>query len=455
MRLTQTLKTASFRLTAAYVVLFTLSVGVLAAMVVLLVTSELNREFHARIVADSNALRDEYRSGGSQRLLQAIEERLRGRKIGGLDYTVIGPAGRRLYGTLPTARCKAGWSSFTVPPDGDEPPGEMEKLDVYITPLPNGDCLLVGDDTWKVRKFGAIILRSFGWVLMLSLTMAIGGGIFLSSRFLKRIETINRTAEAIIEGDTQRRIPRRAAPDDLDRLAATLNRMLDRMTGLMESLRHVSNDVAHDLRSPLGRLRRRLDDSARNAQTPEEFKAAIDGAVSEVDGILDTFGAILRIAQIESGSRRRGFRRLLMSDLVADVCDTFEPSMEDAHKTLRTGIEPGLWVQGDRELLVQSLANLLGNAITHTPPDTAVAVRLRRREGMIELDVADNGPGVPESERARIFERFYRLQHSRNVVGTGMGLSIVAAIAELHDGSVCALDNGPGLDIRMRLPPAA
>jgi signal transduction histidine kinase len=454
-QLAQTLKTASFKLTAAYAGLFTLSVGVLAAVIYFSVTSELDREFRTRIIADSDALRAEYTAGGAPQLLQAITERQRGRLAGGLDYTLTDSRGKHLFGTLTAARCTRGWTIFTGPPDGDEPEGQMERLGVFTTPLSHNYCLLVGDDIGKVRRFGTLILRSFGWALLLSLTMAVAGGIFLSSRFLNRIEAINRTAEAIIQGDISRRIPRRGAPDDLDRLAATLNRMLDRTTSLMESLRHVSNDVAHDLRTPLGRLRNLLEDTKQSASSREEYEAAIDRAVCEVDGILDTFGAILRIAQIESGVRRAGFQRLLLSNLVAEVCDTFAPSIEDAGKSLCMNIQPNLWVLGDRELLVQSLANLLENTIAHTPAGSVVTVSLHRRQDIVQLEVADNGVGVPECERQRIFERFYRLERSRATAGNGLGLSIVAAVAELHVAKVLASDNMPGLKIGMEFSSAA
>ena len=387
--------------------------------------------------------------------MQAIADRQRGRLVGGLDYALYDAKGRRLFGTLPDTPCASGWATFTGPPDGDEPAGEMEKLGVFVTPLTHGYCLLVGDDITKVAEFGSLILKSFGWVFLLTVMMAVAGGIFLSSGVLRRIEAIGRTAEAIIEGDMTRRMPRRGAPDDLDRLAATLNRMLDRMTGLMESLRHVSNDVAHDLRTPLGRLRNSLEEARDTKSSPGEFRAVIDKAVSEVDGILDTFGAILRIAQIESGSRRSGFQRLLLSELVADVCETFAPSLEDAGKTLRTEIHPGLWIHGDRELLVQALANLLENAIAHTPAGAIVTVSLKQRIGSIDLDVADNGQGVSEAERSAIFKRFYRVEKSRAAAGNGLGLCIVAAIAELHAAKLTANDNKPGLRIEMTFCPAA
>ena len=447
MRLGQLIKSASFKIGAAYAGLFTVSVGILAGLIYFSATSEIENEIRMRITADSSALRAEYAHGGARQLLQAIAERQRGRLVGGLDYTLFDGGGHRVFGDLPKVACNSRWVTFTGPPDGDEPAGEMEKLGVLVTPLPKGYCLLVGDDVGKIREFGSLILDSFGWVFLLTIVMALAGGIFLSSRVLRRIEAINRTAEAIIEGDITQRIPRRSAPDDLDRLAATLNRMLDRVTSLMDSLRHVSNDVAHDLRTPLGRLRLSLEEATRMPLTPKESRQVIDASLQEVDGILDTFGAILRISQIESGNRRGSFRRFLLSDVIQTVCDDFAPSIEDTGKQLRTEIEANLWIQGDPELLVQATANLLENAMAHTPPSAEVTVSLAACNGEIRLNVDDNGDGVPEEEREHIFKRFYRVERSRTSTGNGLGLSIVAAIAELHGAKICTADNKPGLRV--------
>ena len=455
MRLRQTLNSASFKLTAAYAGLFAVSVGILALITYLSVTAELSREFHGRIVAESTALEAEYKSGGTGQLLQAIAERQRGHLVDGLDYSLSDARGRHLFGTAPLVSCVRGWTVLTGPPDGDEEPGEMEKLGVYITPLSGGLCLLVGNDWGQVQKFGALILKTFGWIFLLSSTMAIGGGLFLSSRFLKRIETITRTAEAIIEGDIDRRVPRRRAPDDLDRLAATLNRMLDRTTGLMESLKHLSNNIAHDLRTPLGRLRQALD-AARDCElSPAEYRALIGKGVEDLDGILEMFSAILRIAQIESGNRRAGFQRFCLSQLVGDVCETFAPALEEDGRSLRQDIEADLWIYGDPELLTLSLANLLENANLHTPQRAQIRVSLARKQGGITLSVADNGAGVPGAETKRIFQRFYRLEASRTTAGNGLGLSLVAAVADLHTAELFATDNQPGLKIGMTFSPAA
>ncbi len=452
MRLAQTLNSASFRLASAYVLLFTVSVGVLAALTYVLVVSKAGLELRNHIKVEAETLSAEFQSGGARQLLHAIGERQRNRLVGGLAYTLVAPNGARLTGTLQQTGCHAGWSTIIGPPDGDEPSGEMERLTVLATPLPRGYCLLVGDDSGKVSSFGSLVLRTFGWVILVSLTLAVAGGILLSSRFLKRIDAINRTAEAIIEGDIRQRIPRRAAPDDLDRLAATLNRMLDRTTGLMESLRHVTSDIAHDLRTPLGRLRNQLEEARANAATREEFQAAAERAITEVDGLLETFTAILRIAQIESGSRRAGFKMFSLSDLVKDVTDTFSDAVEEAGKRLQTDLDPQVMIHGDHELISHALINPLENAIVHTPPGAAIAIKLRREGSRAILSIADNGDGVPEGELERIFRRFYRLERSRSTAGNGLGLSIVAAVAQLHGGSAAASDNKPGLKIELNLP---
>lgn len=455
MQIASVLKSASFRLSAAYAILFSVSVGVLAAVIYWVATTELDHQLRTRVQAESSALRSEFIAGGKRGLLQAINQRQRGRLVGGLDYGLFDSAGGRVFGTTPAVRCTRGLSTINGPPDGDEPNGQMEQLLVSVTPLPQGFCLIVGDDIGKVHRMGALILKSFGWVFALSLSLAIGGGIFLSSQVWQRIETIIGTAEEIIQGNMARRIPRRSVPDDLDRLAATLNRMLDRITNLMEGIRHVSNDVAHDLRTPLGRLRHQLEEARERALTPEEYRKTIDDAVAEVDEILATFSAILRIAQIESGTRRAAFEKVCLTDLVDDVCELYLPSFEDQGKSLIVRSQRDLIIRGDRDLIAQSIANLLENAIRHTPQGTTVVVTAEQDDVSVDLVVADNGSGVPAGEHPRILERFYRVDNSRNVSGNGLGLSIVAAVAELHGADLSVRDNHPGLCVELKFSPMA
>jgi signal transduction histidine kinase len=291
-------------------------------------------------------------------------------------------------------------------------------------------------------------------MLGLTLLLAVVGGAALSMGVLSRIQAINTTAEAIIGGDINSRIPLDKTGDELDRLSVTLNRMLDRITHLMEALRQVSSNIAHDLRTPLGRLRHTLDEAREKARTVDDYKLAVTTAISDTDLVLETFSALLRIAQIESGSRRAGFRQLDMAGVVESVVQTYQLIAEDSGRHLEARAAPGVTIAGDHELLTQLLVNLVENAIRHTPPGSTIRLDLIAAP-LPELVVSDNGPGIPEGERARVLARFHRLENSRTSPGSGLGLSIVAAIAELHDINLTLEDNAPGLRVRLRLPRSA
>ncbi len=445
MRPPRLVRTASFKLAALYALIFGASVIVLAGVVYIISTTALDRQTRTRIQSESVELSQEYQSGGLQATLKAIRRRQRGRLVGGLDYTVYDMNGHRLFGTLPTMATAAGWSEMTGPPDGDEPEGEPEHLVVYSVPLKNQYWLMIGDDIGRVQRVGRVIMTTFGSALVLMILFAAAGGIILSVGFLGRVDTITRTAEAIIGGNIQRRIPLRGTADDLDRLAGTLNRMLDRISGLMDNVRQVSNDIAHDLRTPLGRMRQTLDHARSRATTPAEYGEAIDRAIAEADAILDTFGALLRISQIESGSRKFGFSEFDLSALVTSIAQTFAPVAEDERRSLSIGVTPELVIEGDRELLTQMLANLIENAIRHGGP--AIDVALAPESDRVVLTVADNGAGIPAAERDNVLQRFYRLERSRTMPGSGLGLSLVSAIVELHGASIALEDNEPGLRI--------
>jgi signal transduction histidine kinase len=247
-------------------------------------------------------------------------------------------------------------------------------------------------------------------------------------------------------------VPVRGTGDDLDRLSRTLNRMLDRIAELMESLRHISADIAHDLKTPLSRLRQQLEATQTRAKSVEEHDAAIEAAIAHIDEILTTFSALLRIAQIEAGTRRSGFRELDLSAVFSTVVDAFAPAAEDAGNRIETKIKPAIHVLGDRELLTQMLANLIENAIRHAPAGTRIDVSLGSDRERIVGTVTDNGPGAPPHERERMFRRFYRLEHSRSTPGSGLGLSLVKAVADLHGIALEVRDAEPGLQIVMRFP---
>jgi signal transduction histidine kinase len=395
-------------------------------------------------LSESSALGEILAANGEASLRQAIKARLSDHANRGLEYAIYDRHGKFLLGSLPNHVPPEGWSRITAPPDGDEEPGENEYLEIFAVRLPNGERLAVGNDLNQVDDLGEVILRAFGWSLAASITLAILGGILLSGLFLRRIDTMTRAAETIIEGDIHHRLAVRHTNDDLDRLANTLNRMLDRICALMETTRQVTNDIAHDLRTPIGRLRQSLEEARRTSTNASDLDAAIERAIGESDSILETFAALLRIAQIESGSRKAGFREVKLSELVENVVQTFVPFAEDNGQLLTSDVEWSVQTHGDRELLTQMVVNLVENALVHTAAQTQISVSLTGQENPV-LAISDTGPGIPEPERNRIFQRFYRADPSRTSSGNGLGLTLVAAIAELHGIAIEVKDNQPGL----------
>jgi signal transduction histidine kinase len=239
----------------------------------------------------------------------------------------------------------------------------------------------------------------------------------------------------------------RGTNDEIDQLVTSLNAMLDRIQTLMTGLRQVSNDIAHDLRTPLGRLRQRLEDARERATTTGEYATATDDAIAEADSLLEIFSALLRIAQIEAGAQKSAFAELDFSAVMRSVGEAYAPAVEDSQHRLDIAVEDGVMLTGDRQLLAQMISNLVENALHHTPPGSAVRLSLRRTAKGFEAEVADNGPGVPEAERDKVLDRFYRLDRSRSTAGSGLGLALVKAIATLHGLSLRLEDGKPGLRV--------
>ena len=310
----------------------------------------------------------------------------------------------------------------------------------------------VGEDLEQVGEIEDMFLGILASALGVVLVLEVGGRLLLSAAFLRRVDTITRTANAIIGGDLSRRVERTGSGDDLDHLSATLNAMLDRIAGLMENLRQVSNDIAHDLRTPLTRLRQDLDEAQKQDPTAVDLKRVIDGAITEADALLEIFSALLRIAQIEAGTRRSAFRPVDLSDVIRTVAEAYAPAIEESGRALRSEIADGVQINGDRGLLSQLFVNLVENALHHTSAGTVIVLRLSRQPTGAVAEVADDGPGIPADERAKVFRRFYRLERSRTTPGSGLGLSTVAAIVELHHAAIELLDHAPGLRVVIRFP---
>ncbi|WP_293904400.1 ATP-binding protein [Phenylobacterium sp.] len=437
-------RSTSLRLATLYTTVFAIAVVILGVITLFSTRHALSAQFDGRIRSESAAMVLEYRSEGLVGVVEAVHER--DRTPGSLDYGVQGPAGEPLAGRLARIHAATGWSVVA----GSEG-GEHEAIRLLTVPLPGGRKLLVGDDEERIEALDGAVVRGFGLAFLGIVVLGVAGGYALSRDVHRRMAAISGTAEAIIDGDLARRVPLRGSDDDLDRLAQTFNRMLDRIAALMESLKQVSNDIAHDMRTPLTRLRQKLE---AGLGAPGERSLALEGALADLDAILETFAALLRIAQIEGGARRAAFRSCDLSAIGRTVVDAFAPSAEERSQSLRLAGEAQVRVVGDAELLTQMLVNLVENALRHAGPGAAVEVSVTRVGRAAVLCVVDDGPGVPEAERERLFDRFYRLERSRSTAGSGLGLALVAAVAKLHGAEVRLTDANPGLAASVTFPEA-
>ena len=447
MRPIRLFRTTSFRLSALYVVLFGASVLVLIGVIYWIAIDELRQQLVAAVDGEVTALVETDRIGGAGQVAQTIARRLTSGGRLTTFYLLQDASGAKLAGNMPGMAPVTSWVELPVPAQGDHEEDATDRHQMLArgARLSDGAFLLVGVDSHRLSELREAIVGAFGWGLTVTILLAIVGGAALSAGFLRRIDEINRTARAIIDGRLGDRVPARGTRDEFDQLAQNFNEMLDRIQALMDSLRQVSSDIAHDLRSPLSRLRQRLEAAKAGARSAEDYEAAVDNAIAEADSILATFAALLRIAQIEAGTRQIAFAELDLSEIFRHVADTYTAVAEDCGQRLVANIAPGLTTRGDRELLVQMLANLVENAIRHTPAGTTIALDLEEAAGCVLGRVSDNGPGIPADARAKVFQRFYRLEASRTTPGSGLGLALVAAVAELHRIRIELADNGPGL----------
>jgi signal transduction histidine kinase len=440
------LRSYNLRLAAFYTLAFALSVIILGVVTLLNARAALTGEFEERILSDSNAMVQEYKAEGLAGVKVSIHEH--DLTPGALDFGLQSPTGAPIAGNFARVRARLGWSTVGL---ATHPASEEGPSRIYVTRLPNGCRIIVGDSLARIGVIDSLLVRSFGIAFVGVLMLGGVGGFSLSRTVGRRIASITETAEAIIDGDMASRVPVQGSEDELDRLASTLNRMLDRIAALMESLRQVSTDVAHDLRTPLTRLRQRLE-TILGRTDGGDSRDALESALNDLDDILATFAALLRISQIEGGARRAAFRPVDLAAIAATVVDAFRPSAEEVGQSLE--MEPGapIGMDGDKELLTQMLANLVENALRHAGRGADVRVRCRSVGGQITLSVMDNGPGVPASERERVFDRFHRLAASRSTPGSGLGLALVAAVARLHGAEASLHDANPGLAARIVFP---
>lgn len=441
--MTDPFRSAAYRIALVYSGAFVLATLLLGLLVYLAAHASLVRQLDAQIESTALDLRTRYADDGRQDLIESIRAREQLRSVDELGFALFGADGRRIAGKMNTGRPPLGWSDITfVDPEEGSDPARALALN-----LPDGTRLVVAADREPLEAIDQRILIIFGIASLAILLMGILGGLLLGAYLRGRIGRIGRTAETIVSGDLSSRMPVGPRGDEFDELARTLNRMLDQIEQLMDNLRQVSNDVAHDLRTPLTSLHNQLD---RALSDPSDREENLRIALERSDELLVLFGAILRISEVEQGRVRRSFAKVDLAKLVGDLCESYAPAIEDSGRSLSYQCQSDFTIEGDRGLIAQMLVNLLDNALRHTPPGAHISVTLAAEEtGMIEI--SDNGPGIPEADRDRVLQRFVRLESSRTTPGHGLGLNMVSAIARLHDWTLEIGDNAPGLRVRIYL----
>jgi signal transduction histidine kinase len=443
---TRLLRSFTFRLALLYTTLSLGSVVVLLAYIYWGTAGYMDRQIDSTIEAEIRGLAEQYQSRGLTGLSQIIAERVSHDPNGASVYLLADAAFEPIVGNLSgwpqVAVSDSAWTRFKLREWGGDRSDEHEaRARIFLL---RGDLhLLVGRDVRDLEATRRLILDALAWGLAITAALALGVGLLMSSRVMRRIEAINQTSRDIMEGDLSRRVPTAGSGDDFDRLAANLNRMLERIEELMAAVRQVSDNIAHDLRTPLTRLRTRLEQARSGDQ--RRAREEIDQAIEDAQELLVTFNALLRIARIESGSSPGAFDGLDLACLVEDIAELYEPVAAEKGQELRVEDLGPVPVRGDRDLLFQALANLVDNAIKHTPKGSKIRLSAAVRGDGAEVQVADTGPGIPAGLREKVFQRFYRTDASRSTPGSGLGLSLVRAVIDLHGARIELADNDPGL----------
>lgn len=444
------LRSLTFRLALIYLALFSLSVALLLGLVWWTTVERPLQQVEASILREADALGDIYIVDGSRALEVALARRaatISDRKAFHA-YTAIDG---RIVANLPswTPRARPGWQRFEADlyVDGDEEDHEALVREVVFR---DGSRLIVGRDIEDIDEREEVIEQLLLWSGLAVMVLGLAGGIVMSLAVGRRIEAVNATARRVIAGDLSGRVPTRGSGDDFDRLGDTLNAMLARIEALVEAVSRVSDSVAHELRTPLSRLQADLAELAGAADEGERGRL-VEAASAEAARLQATFDSLLRIARLETGRHAIERRPVDLAKLLADAAELYAPEAEAQQKTLEVSIEPGVATQGDANLLFQAVANLLDNAIKHTPAGSRLRLAGREADGAL-IEVCDDGPGVGAGELPRVTERFYRAADAETRPGLGLGLSVVDAVARAHGATLELADNRPGLAARIHLP---
>lgn len=439
----------------SYVSVFTLSALMLMAFIYLYTSSYMAQQTDKTIESEINGLKESYRHDGIRGLTQLIANRVTPDSVGSEILLLVDHRLNIVVGNIdrwPNVRgTQGGWLNFRLE-DKHRGDGSQHWARARRFKLPEGFLLLVGRDLHDLEMSRKAIARTLTWGLVASAVIALLGGLAMTRRLLRRIEMINQTSNEIMNGDLARRIPTDSTGDDFDQLSTNLNQMLDRIEELMEGVRRVSDNIAHDLRTPLARLRNHLDELRSDFKNDEKAEL-IEQAIQEADELLATFSALLRIARIESEHQPDYLVDVDFVEVIGGAVELYEPLAEEKSQRLDISVpEESQIIKGDRGLLSQLVANILDNAIKYTPLRGTIRVNLLIDSNSMRLIIADSGLGIPTEQREKVFQRFYRLESSRSSPGNGLGLSLVAAVAALHDASIRLEDNQPGLKVIIDFP---
>jgi signal transduction histidine kinase len=457
------IRTTAFRLTLVYLLLFALFAASLLAFFAWNTRRLITEQITATVNAEASEINEFYLRRGLSGLAWTIERRAL--RPGANLYLITAPNGVSIGGNVgslsPGVMATTGWSETAYRRLDENDTTEHRAL-VKVTELSNGFRLLIGRDLDERRRLFGIIAKGTQWSLLVVIVLGIGGGIFVSRRVLQRIDAMTGTTQRIMAGDLSGRLPVGRSGDELDRLAGNLNAMLERIEALMNGLKEVSDNIAHDLKTPLTRLRNRAEEALARSGSEADYRAALERTIEESDGLIRTFNALLMIARAESGQARGNMDDFDAADVANGIYELYEPLAEDDGMTLTAKAAPAP-IHGNRELISQALANLVENAIKYGKPSAAaqplgikaareIVIEARREGDSVLLSVTDHGPGIPEADRKHAIERFVRLEASRTLPGSGLGLSLASAVATLHGGELRLDDAHPGLVATLVLP---
>jgi len=461
-------RTTAFRLTLVYLFLFALFAASLLGYFAWNTRRLITEQITSTVNAETDEISDIYGRRGLRGLVFTIENRAL--RPGANLYLVTTPTGQAVAGNVgslaPGVMASQGWQETEYRRLDDQDNADHRAL-VRVTELTSGFRLLIGRDLEERRRLFGIVAQAAQWSVLIVVVLGLGGGVFVARRVLRRIDAMTGTTQRIMAGDLSGRLPVGRSGDELDRLAENLNAMLERIEALMVGLKEVSDNIAHDLKTPLTRLRNRAEEALAKSGNETEYRNALERTIEESDGLIRTFNALLMIARAESGQARDNMDDFDAADVANGIHELYEPLAEDDGMILhvKTASTP---LHGNRELISQALANLVENAIKYGKPVAAaplgadavggareILIEARREGDKVLLSVTDHGPGIPEADRGHAVERFVRLEASRTLPGSGLGLSLASAVATLHGGGLMLGDANPGLRATLALPARA